>query len=199
MCYAWVPYAIMAVTAAAKSYGDYEQGKYEEGVSKYNARASENDATRVRNKGVEEENKLRRQTAELIGSQRASAAAFGVDVDKGSAFQLQQDSALLGEVDALRVRSNFEQQAKGLDDTAKSELARGKNARKQGRNSLLTGALTVASFGASGYNAQMGANAEAAAKASASSETVTSTGTSVNPSWYNSNSAARSTRSTIYG
>lgn len=192
MCYPWVPYVIMAAAAAFQGYSQYQQGKFEEGVSKYNARQAENEAARVRNKGVEEENKRRRMTAELIGSQRASAGAFGVDVDSGSVLQLQEDTSLLGEVDALRIRSNFEDQAKGLDDQAELERARGRNARKQGRNALISAGLQAASFAASGYT-------PGAADTTATNSTAVASqgGSGVNPSWYSSNSMARSTRSPL--
>lgn len=193
-----IPYIVMAVAAAAESYSQYEQGKFQEGVAKYNARQSENEAVRLRNKGTEEENKLRRNTAEIISNQRAAAAASGVDVDSGSVLQLQEDSALLGEVDALRLRQNFEDQAVSLEDQADLSRAQGKNARKQGKMSLITGGLMAASYGAQAQGA--GAGAAPPSVVDPTTGAIMSPniqGQSVSPSWYNSNSSAwLSSRST---
>lgn len=60
----------------------------------------------VLQRGVEEENKVRRSTADLISTQRATAGARGVRIDTGTPAMLQIDTARLGEVDALRVRRN---------------------------------------------------------------------------------------------
>lgn len=92
--------------------------EYETGVSNYKSRVAENDAQRVRSKGVEEENIQRQQTAQLISKQRAQLGAAGVELGTGSALQLQEDVATLGEVDALRIRSNFEEKAQALETQA---------------------------------------------------------------------------------
>lgn len=94
------------------------QAKQERKVGEYNARLAENEATRTRNKGIREENKHRRMVAELVSKQTAQAAASGVDVNSGSALALREDTELLGEVDALQIRENFEDQATSLDQQA---------------------------------------------------------------------------------
>lgn len=160
--------AIAAGATVLQGYQSYQQGKFERGVSEYNARQQENEAIRTRNKGVEQENRLRRQTAELIATQKTQAAASGVDVSSGSALQLQQDSALQGEVDALTLRQNFQDQAQSLDDQAALTRQQGKNAAKAGRNAFV---LSIAK-----------APLAYAATQSAFGETVS-------PSWYNNNSA----------
>ena len=169
-----IPYVIAAVAAAAEGYSNYQEGKFNKGVSEYNARQLENQATRTRNKGTEAENEQRRRTAELISTQRAQAAGQGVDVDSGSALQLQEDAVLLGEVDALRIRENFSQEAESLEDQARLEIAKGKNAYKTGRRSLISGGIVAGGKAYQGSTAAGGPGY----------------GTEVSSSWYNSNSAA---------
>ena len=140
---------ITAVTAVAQGYQQQQQGEYVNDVAKYNARKTENDAERVLGKGVEEENKIRRATAELQADQKASFGASGVDVNSGSAAQIQQDTALLGEVDALRVRSNFEDQAEVLQDEAGLIRSQGEAAESAGDNAFKTGLLGAGLLGVS--------------------------------------------------
>lgn len=145
MCYAWVPQAIMAVGAVYSGYSSYQQGQFQQKVSEYNARQFENEAIQTRNKGVEEENKHREKIHQLIAQQRTQAAGAGVDVDSGSALWLQEDAAVVGEADALRIRRNFGDRADMLDDRATLTLAEGHAARQQGRNQLA--ASTIGALG----------------------------------------------------
>lgn len=134
-------------SASATVYGGYQakqQGDAANETAKYNARLSENEAIKTRNKGAEEENQQRRRTAELISSQRASLGASGVEVGSGSALQLQTDAATLGEADALRIRSNFGDAAQGLDDQAELTRIEGKNAKSAGKNAFTGSILSAA-------------------------------------------------------
>lgn len=133
------PAAAFWATTALSAYGSYDQGQQQRSTSAYNARVLENEAIRTRNKGVVEENRHRERVQQLISSQRAASAASGVDVNSGSALQLQQDAELLGEVDALTIRQNYQDQADVTD--ARSDLV-----ALQGRNSGRAGAIGAASL-----------------------------------------------------
>lgn len=181
----------MGVVAAGatvmQGYQAYQQGKFEEGVANYNARQTENEATMTRNKGVEQENKQRRATAELISKQKAQSAASGVDVNTGSAVQLRDDSALLGELDALTIRENFENQAQSFDDQASLTRQQGKNAKRAGRNALLTSLGTAPLSFVTTKSAFGGASASGGG------------GQLVKSSWYNNNSALNQSTSLSSG
>lgn len=116
------PVSVMATVAVVSTVYSMqqqrEQQKYQAGVDNYNARVAENDAQKVRSIGVEEENIKRQQTAQLMSKQQAQLGAANVDLSSGSALQLQQDTATLGEADALRIRSNFENKAQSLETQA---------------------------------------------------------------------------------
>lgn len=130
--------ALSATATVAQGFAAKQKGKFDFGVAKFNARQLENEATQTRNVGVEEENRKRRQTAELLSRQRVQLAAQGVELGSGSAEQIQQNTVDLGEVDALRVRSNFERQADSLEDQAGLTLAQGKAAKSAGNRAFLT-------------------------------------------------------------
>lgn len=110
--------AIAVVGIVLSAYTSNEQSKTQKSNFRYNARESENEATRTRNQGVEAEMQHRQQVAQLQSKQKAQLGAANVDIQSGSALDIQEDAKLLGEVDALRIRSNFSNQASSLDKGA---------------------------------------------------------------------------------
>lgn len=145
---------VTAVAGGMTAYQQYEQGKFQKGVAEYNARVAENEAQDVRNAGVERENIQRRKTAELLSKQRAQLGAANVDLGSGSALQLQEDTELLGEVDALRIRENFIDRADSIDTGAALTRRQGAFAKAAGRNqagaTLLSTAGSVIGTGVDG-------------------------------------------------
>lgn len=149
-----------ALTVGATLYSGYTQreqanaqGRVARQTANYNARLQENEATRTRNIGIEEENKQRRMSAELLSRQRAQIGASGVQLNTGSALQLQEDTVQLGEVDALRIRRNYQDEAMSMEQGADLTRYEGQAARAGYRaegkaaftNSVLSSAGTVAS------------------------------------------------------
>ena len=149
------PATIMAVVAVASAAftanQQVKQGKFQKATAKYNARVAENQAEETRNAGVESENIQRRKTAELLSKQRAQLGAGNIELTSGSALQLQEETVALGEADALRIRSNFSNEANALDTGAGLTLSQGEFAESAGRGAatgtLLQGAGTVLNTG----------------------------------------------------
>jgi len=132
------PTTIMAVVSiVGAAYGaqqQQKQGRFQKATADYNARVNENEAEETRNAGVEQENIQRRRTAELLSKQKAQLGAANIDLTSGSALQLQQDTVTLGEADALRIRSNFENRAGSLDTGATLLTSQGEFAESAGRS-----------------------------------------------------------------
>ena len=136
----------------AKQQAD-DQADYQEGVGEYNARVEENQAQRVANKGVQEENIHREKVARMASSQKAQFAAAGVDVGSGSALDIQQETKEFGNIDALRIRESFQDQSTSLieqssltrhDAGAQSQLT-----RSRGKSALTGSLLSAAATGVS--------------------------------------------------
>lgn len=130
-----------------------------EAETAYRVRSEENEATRIRNKGLEAEARQRRETAQLLSRQRAQLGASGVDIDAGSALALQEDTTTLGELEELEVREHFEDQALQMDMRAKLTEARGKDLSNfyssQRSSALIGGAINVTASlagGSSGFS-----------------------------------------------
>lgn len=142
---------MMIASTVYNAQAQREQGKYEKGVAEYNARMGEIEATQVRNKGVEEENIIRREAAELQSKQRAQLGAANVGLEFGSAGQLQEDTITLGEADALRIRANTDATVTALQRGAELDRSRGEFAESMGKSkafgTVLSGAADVMGTG----------------------------------------------------
>jgi hypothetical protein len=130
------------------------------GVDEFNARVYEGQATDAVARGKDTENRFRQQIKGLIGSQRASYAAQGIDVSDGSALDVQMDTARQGQLDALTIRTNAAREAWGFNVQAKGFRLQADNTRKLGKLQA-TNTRTVARAQAKNYLA--GGNYAAAA------------------------------------
>jgi hypothetical protein len=133
---ATIALTMTTVATVAQGYAAKQKGKYEKGVADYNARVQENEATRVREKGVEEENIAREKTARLLAKQRAQLGAANVSLETGSPLDIQEETILMGEVDALRIKRNFALEAESLETQAELTRASGEAAEEAGRSAF---------------------------------------------------------------
>lgn len=154
--------ALTALGAGMQAYGMYQQGQAREKAAEYNAAVASNnmvlaerqaeDATK---RGKIEEQRHRMQVGRLKADQRSALAASGIDVASGSALDVLEDTAKLGEWDALQIRANADREAygyraQGMNYQAEAGLQtmKGRQASRAGMigagSSLLTGAGNVA-------------------------------------------------------
>lgn len=143
------PTLIMAGVSVVSAVGQLQAASTQEDLAFNEARNRENQAQDVRSKGVEEENIQRQKTAQLLSKQRATQAASGIDIESGSAADIQQDTVILGEADARRIKSNFGRQADVLEQGAALTLAAGKSRASATRGRAIGSLLTA---GAKGYS-----------------------------------------------
>lgn len=79
-----------------------------------NAQLAEWQAQDATSRGQRAEQVSRGKTAQLASTQKASFAARGLDVNVGSALEIQQDTAYMGEIDAQTIRANSAKEAWGF-------------------------------------------------------------------------------------
>lgn len=153
---------LAGIGTAVSAYGQLQAGqaasaqaRYQAAVARNNAILSERAAQDAEARGRAAEDRRRRETALLIGRQRAVLAANGVVVDTGSALDITAGTREVGELDALTIRSNAEREAlalraQGANFETEAELAglRGRSALAEGRigafGTALSGSGTVA-------------------------------------------------------
>lgn len=160
--------ALVAISAAATvggtvmSYMGSQQAasaasasaNYQAQVARNNATIQEQNAQAATQAGQTQEQNQRLKTAQNLGQARAAMAANGLDTTSGSPLGVIGDTAKLGELDALTIRSNtartaYNYRVAGMSDTAQAglDVATAQNAKAAGAyagaSTLLSGATSL--------------------------------------------------------
>lgn len=141
-------------SAYAGSEASKSQADYQRRMSEVNARLAETQAKDTIARGEKAAKNVKKDTRKLIGAQRASLAAQGINVDSGSALEVQAETAGLGAEEELRVRNDAWRTAWGFRAEAIDYRSRGEMAamagRREARNTLITGGMSAISSGLQG-------------------------------------------------
>ena len=139
MCWmAAIPIGMALVGGMMGAQSANQQGDFQSGLLTQNAAFKNQAATETEMAGDTAADWQRVRTGQAVGTQRTAQAANGIDVNSGSAAQLQDDTSMLGELDALTIQNNAAREAYGYRVQAGQDM---KNARQ---------ALTNAKAGATG-------------------------------------------------
>ena len=137
---------INSAKQAAKSQA--EQNAYEARMAQENAKIAEQNAAMERQQGIEEARLQRIKVAQAIGSQKTAMAANGVDLTGGTALDVIEDTAAMGELDALQTRYNYERKALAYEaqgynyqNQANLEMIEAQNAYSAGKYNALSAGL----------------------------------------------------------
>ncbi|WKL53080.1 hypothetical protein Q1W70_00300 [Pseudomonas kielensis] len=133
-----IPIGMALVGGMMGAQSANQQGDFQSGLLTQNAAFKNQAATETEMAGDTAADWQRVRTGQAVGTQRTAQAANGIDVNSGSAAQLQDDTSMLGELDALTIQNNAAREAYGYRVQAGQDM---KNARQ---------ALTNAKAGATG-------------------------------------------------
>jgi hypothetical protein len=119
---------------AAKKSGEAGQAaaNSQADLADYNAAVADVQAQDAVTRGAQEEARFRSGVRGMVGTQRAGFAAGNIDVGSGSAVDVQADTAYLGELDALQIKTNAAREAWGFTIQAQDLRKRAEIARKTG-------------------------------------------------------------------
>lgn len=137
--------ALLGLSAVTSYAAQRKQGEYEAHGHDVNASLADGQAADAIARGNQEAGRQARDTRAAIGSQRAGYASQGVQVDNGSALDVQADTAQLGELDRLTILNNAKREAYGYQVDATNSRAAGEQARSASRSGARTTLLTAAS------------------------------------------------------
>lgn len=148
--------AVSAVGAIQQGAAASAQGRAQQQAQQYNAIVKEQNARLARQQAGSREEQQRRQARQILGQQRAALAQAGIGM-MGSALDIEEQSAVRAEMDALTIAYEGELQAKGLLAAAQQDLFQGQMASAAGKNaqtasyisagaSLLSGAAQYGYF-----------------------------------------------------
>jgi hypothetical protein len=110
---ALIPVAISLVGGMMGAQNAKQQGAFTSGMLNRNAALKDQTADETVFAGDTSADWQRVRSGQAVGTQRAVQAANGIDVNSGSAAQLQDDTAMIGELDALTIQNNAAREAYG--------------------------------------------------------------------------------------
>lgn len=130
---AWAPIAIAGVQLAGTAlgaFGQYRQGQASQQSAYYNAAVAHNNAIineqkaeRAAAAGTELASRESMKSGARVGAIKAEQAASGIDVNSGSAVDVQASQRALGKLDADTVMNNSLMQVYGYRVAAQSDEA----------------------------------------------------------------------------
>lgn len=136
------------------AYGQVQSAKAAAAADRYNAQVQDMNAKLADRKardaiarGQSEEQRKRTEVSRIMGAQKAAMAANGVDLNFGSPLDTLVDTATMGELDALTIRSNsyreaYDYQVEGVNQRAGATLSRMK-AKNEETGGYLDAAGTI--------------------------------------------------------
>ncbi|MFZ5692457.1 MAG: hypothetical protein ACOY5F_14505 [Pseudomonadota bacterium] len=135
-------------------------GRYNAQVSEMNATLADRRAKDAIERGQLAEQRKRQEVAGIVGKQTASMAANGVDLTFGSPLDTLIDTATLGEIDALTIRTNANREAYDYRVQASSQRSQATLQRSQADSAETAGYLkagaTILGGGAQSYGRYKG-------------------------------------------
>lgn len=135
----------MQQASAQKSAANYQSA-----IAANNAKIASDNATRAGQAGEAQAAQVQQETRAKVGAIKAAQAANGVNVNTGSAVDVQSSAAELGELNAITLRSNAARQAYGYQTQEASYDAQSGLDKSTASNAETAGYLNAGSTFLSG-------------------------------------------------
>jgi hypothetical protein len=139
----------MTQSQALESQGKYQKQQYE-----VNAKLAEMQAEDSIKRGDKAAGRYKDAVKQVIGKQRAGYAGQGVDVNTGSASEVQAETVKIGTEDVMTIKNNAWREAWGFRSSAVNARHQGAVAAIAGKNAadatLLGGGLSSLAYGLKG-------------------------------------------------
>lgn len=136
--------------AAAAAY------EYQAQVAQQNSRIAQNNAAMERQAGLEEARRQRIKTILAIGQQKVGMAAGGVDIATGTPLDALEDTATMGELDALMLQHDAEKRAVNYEIDAANFSNQSNLDMFSSSNSRKSGYMNAAASGLKGVSSTIG-------------------------------------------
>ena len=138
----------MGAATAMSAYGQYQQGQAAKQTARNNQIMAEYAAQDAVKRSEEDAIKVRQRADQIKGAQRANMAAKGLDLNVGTAGELQDQTDFFGQQDVATARTNGQRQAWSARASGDAAAAQGRFAADQANlgafSTLLNGASQVA-------------------------------------------------------
>lgn len=129
------------------------QGEFDAQQAKFNVQSLEVRKNELLAKAEEDQTDMAKQVQQMLGIQKVSLAAQGIEVDTGTAEQIQAETKEIGRKDIMRIKNNAWREAWGMEVQQEQIETQAKfaklGARTQASNTLATGGLQALNTGLS--------------------------------------------------
>lgn len=132
-----IPAAIAIGGSLLQAKGQTEDAAFQSNLMNQNAAFKNDTANETINAGDTTADWQRVKAGQAIGTQRSVQAANGIDVNSGSSALIQDDTAMLGELDALTIQNNAAREAYGLRVQADQDRSNAKQTVKNGKTAAM--------------------------------------------------------------
>lgn len=122
--------AVAAAGTAVKTVGAMNKATYEARVADANAKLASSQAADAAERGKIEAQRVMGRNSQLLGRQRAAAAANGIEVDFGTSADVQGDTETIGREEVATTYRNTEREMQGFDINASNYQAKAAGARQ---------------------------------------------------------------------
>lgn len=134
-----------AIGALFQSNAAAQSAKYNSEVDKVNASVARQNAVYAGAAGEAQTYTQGLKSREVGGAIKANQAASGIDVNKGSAVDVQASQEAVGQLDAMTIRSNAAREAYGYETKAASFENQAKLDQMEASNDKTAGWLSIGS------------------------------------------------------
>lgn len=141
--------ALQVAAGVTQAYSSIQQGKAIDRQARHNARVQLQAAYDERRRAEQAVTDRRRKKSLLAGASRAAVGASGISVQSATVGGVMEDSAVMAELDVLRIKSNAERSAWGLEQNAVNTRYGGRAAKS---NSYLKAGGTLLGTAAKATN-----------------------------------------------
>lgn len=162
---------ITAISTAISVPAAIQQGKqakatyeYQAKVAKKNAEIAQQNAGQERQSGIEEARLQRIKTLQTIGVQQTAMAANGIDIGSGTALDMIEDTAQMGELDALTIKYNSERNALNYEQQASNFLNQSNLDKMSAKNVSSASKINAISTGLNGIGSGLGSLGQVSGK-----------------------------------
>lgn len=132
----------MVASSAASAVGAIQQGQAQKAqaesqaqANEYNAKVRQMQASVEREQTARREEQQRRKSRQVLGAQRAAISQAGIGL-MGSALDIEEQSGINAEMDALNIRYEGERNAVGMLNDAQLENYYADANREAGSNAM---------------------------------------------------------------
>lgn len=154
-------FGLNAFSAISNAYSQSQaikaQAAYQKSVAEINSKLADMNAEDALQRGEVEARNYKKQVDQMIGQQRVAFASGNVDVNFGSAKDVQDQTRVQAQRDILTIKSNAFREAWGYKTESINQTAAGQfqqlSGQSQATSTLLTGGMNALSYGLKAYDA----------------------------------------------